>query len=136
VDPVKNHQGDRTMDETEAAEFGQYIYTSRCPIEAHAPQVPTTADMPNPTQQAEDDTAIKKLKNRKAMSLDRLCAELLKSGPVALSMIIADVINKVMANGEDLELGVGILTTLQKPGKPAEPVKNIRPIVLLPLFRL
>ncbi len=50
-------------------------------------------------------------------------------------MIIADVLNKAMANGEDLELGVGKLVMLQKPGKPAGPVKNIRLIVLLPLLR-
>ncbi len=43
------------------------------------------------------------------------------------SAIIADVINKAMANGEALEL--------EKPGNPARPVKNIRPIVLLPLLR-
>ena len=30
---------------------------------------------------------------------------------------------------------MGKLVTLQKPGKPAGPVKNIRPIVLLPLLR-
>ena len=40
-----------------------------------------------------------------------------------------------MANGEDLGLGLGKLKTLPKPNKPIGPVKNVRPIVLLPLLR-
>ena len=52
-----------------------------------------------------------------------------------LASIIADVFNKALALGEDLELGLAKLTTLQKPGKPAGPIKNIRPIALLPLLR-
>ena len=40
-----------------------------------------------------------------------------------------------MSLGEDLELGLAKLVTLQKPGKPVGPVKNIRPIALLPLLR-
>ena len=43
--------------------------------------------------------------------------------------------NTAISQGEDLELGLGKLITLQKPGKAAGPVKNIRPIILLPLLR-
>ncbi len=34
--------------------------------------------------------------------------------------MIADIIYKAVAKGEDLKLGVGKLIVLQKPGKPAE----------------
>ena len=66
---------------------------------------------------------------------DQLLLLLYKNAPPETYRIIADVLNKAMANGEDLELGLAKLVTLQKPGKPAGPVKNIRPIALLPLLR-
>ena len=49
--------------------------------------------------------------------------------------MLADLLNMSLERNEDLGLGVGMLTTLLKPGKPAGPVENIRPIVLLPLLR-
>ena len=79
--------------------------------------------------------AVQKLKNRRAVGLDALCAELIKNGPPELHSIIADVFNKAMSLGEDLELGLAKLITLPKPGKTPGPVKNIRPIALLPLLR-
>ena len=75
------------------------------------------------------------MKNRKAIGLDGLCAELVKSAPPEIYDIIADVLNKAISYGEDLELGLTKLVVLQKPGKPAGPLKNLRPIALLPLLR-
>ena len=53
--------------------------------------------------------------------------------------MIADLLARIiigsLTHNEDLELGLGILILLQKPGKPCGPAKNIRPIVLLPLLR-
>ncbi len=68
-------------------------------------------------------------RGRKAMGLHSFCAELL-NGQAALCMIISDFINNSIANGDELKLGVGKLTMLQKTKKPAWPVKNIRPILL------
>jgi hypothetical protein len=79
--------------------------------------------------------AVKKLKNRRAVGLDGLCAELLKNGPSEMHSIIADILNKAMPQGENLDLGLAKLVTLPKPGKPMGPVKNIRPIALLSLLR-
>ena len=67
--------------------------------------------------------------------LDGISAELLKAGPSQLSSQLAKALNLALSKNEDLELGLGLLTTLQKPGKPSGPVKNIRPKVLLPLLR-
>ena len=69
------------------------------------------------------------------MGLDGICAELVKNAPPIIHSILADVINKAVENGEDLELGLAKLVTLPKPGKAIGPVKHVRPIALLPLLR-
>ena len=102
------------------------------PIEAHPPN---PQPLLRPIQPSEVGTAIRKLKNGRAVGLDNLCAELLKHAPPQMPSMLADVFNKAFALGEDLELGLAKLVTLPKPGKPVGPVKNIRPIALLPLLR-
>ena len=52
---------------------------------------------------------MKKLKNRRAVGLDGLNAELLKYGPPVMYSIIAMLLNKAMAHGEDLEIGLAKL---------------------------
>ena len=137
---VNNDQGERIMDDVETAEYvrtyfvSQFSDVSRSPLEAHAPTI-SPQPLEKPIESSEVNAAIRKLKKRRAIGLDNLCAELLKHGPPELSDILADIYNKAMARGEDLGLGLGKLVTLPKPGKPAGPVKNIRPIVLLPLLR-
>ena len=122
----------------EAAEFVKAHFVSlfsdvqRSPVEAH-PANPRC--LSNPISSSEVETATKRLKNRRAVGLDGLCAELLKNGPPEIYGIIANVLNKAMELGEDLGLGLAKLVTLPKPGKPTGPVKNIRPIALLPLLR-
>ena len=59
----------------------------------------------------------------------------MKSAPPEIYDTIADVLNKAISYGEDLELGLTKLVVVQKPGKPAGPLKNLRPIALLPLLR-
>ena len=104
----------------------------RSPVEAH-PANPRC--LSNPISSSEVETATKRLKNRRAVGLDGLCAELLKNGPPEIYGIIANVLNKAMELGEDLGLGLAELVTLPKPGKPTGPVKNIGPIALLTLLR-
>ena len=78
------------------------------PLEAHPPD---PQPLHTPIQPSEVGAAIKKLKNGRAVGLDNLCAELLKNGPSELPGIIADVFNKALALGEDLELGLAKLIT-------------------------
>ena len=88
-----------------------------------------------PILPSEVEKAVKKLKSRRAVGLDGICAELVKNAPPIIHSILADVINKAVENGEDLELGLAKLVTLPKPGKAIGPVKHVRPIALLPLLR-
>jgi hypothetical protein len=135
---VNNADGERIMNDIDAAEYVRTYFVSQfsdvCkpPLEAH-----TTKPCPlqRPVQANEVQVAVKKLKNGRAVGLDGLSAELVKNAPPEVCGIIADVINKSMELAEDLEIGLAKLVTLQKPGKPVGPVKNIRPIALLPLLR-
>ena len=60
-------------------------------------------------------------KNGRATGPDGIPGELLKYGPPTLHKNIADILNQMMAKGEDLDLGNGTLIVLQKPGKPKGP---------------
>ena len=125
---VNNDQGERIIDDIDAAEYvrtcfvSQFSDENRVSSEAHQT---SPKSLEKPIESSEVDAAIRKLKNQKAVGLDNLCAELLKHGPPELAM----------ARGDDLGLGLGKLVTLQKAGKPAGPVQHIRPVVLLPLLR-
>ena len=49
---------------------------------------------------------------------------------------IADIYNNIAATGKHLnEITLGILRTLQKPGRPKGPTSNIRPTILLSVLR-
>ena len=126
------------MNKEEAAEYvrsyfvSQFSDANKSPLEAHPPDPKPLAYS---ITTAEVKEAVKKLKNRRAVGLDGLSAELLKNGPPEMYTVIAKLLNTAMAQGEDLELGLAKLVTLPKPGKVAGPVKNIRPIALLPLLR-
>ena len=135
---VNDADDNRIMNDVKAAEcvrshfISQFSNAQKPPIEA---QVGQPTPLQSPIKAEEVCVAIKKLKNRKAIGLDGLCAELVKSAPPEIYDTIADVLNKAISYGEDLELGLTKLVVLQKPGKPAGPLKNLRPIALLPLLR-
>ena len=80
--------------------------------------------------------AIKKLKNNKAAGIDEVKAEQLKYGPDIIASEIADILNECAATGKHpKEIKLGVMSALQKPGKPAGPCKSLRPIVLLSMLR-
>ena len=61
---------------------------------------------------------------------------MLKSAPDILQELLADIYNNISEKGEHSpELTLGIITPLQKPGKPKEPVHNLLPIMLLSMIR-
>ena len=109
---VNGENGDRIMDQAEAADFvrnyfvKQFSDVTRDPIEAHETK---GKPLEKPISASEVASAIKKMNNRRAVGLDNLCAEMLKNGPPELPSLLADIYNLSMANGEDLGLGLGKL---------------------------
>ena len=84
----------------------------------------------------EIETAAKRLKNNKSPGVDNINAELLKYGPNELHGEMANIFNRIAATGEiPTEIQQGILIPIPKPGKPAGPPGNLRPIILLSTIR-
>ena len=101
-----------------------------------------------PFQLSEIKKAIKSLKNNRSPGIDNLNSELIKYGPEILHQHITDLLNEICESGEyPSELKTGLLTPLQKPGKPKGtntsskargrlskpkgPPQNLRPVILL-----
>ena len=92
---------------------------------------PEPGPLNSPIKVEEVHCATKSLRNGRAVGPDGIASELLKYGGTNLHCKIADKINQMFAEGEDLELGRGTLIVLQKPGKPLGLLSSLRPIVLL-----
>ena len=71
------------------------------------------------------------MNNNRAAGPDGISAELVKYAPIEVHKFICDILNDVLENHNDLDLGRGCLVALQKPGKPKGPVRNLRPVILL-----
>ena len=81
-------------------------------------------------------TAIDKLRNNKSPGFDQINAELIKNSPNIVFEHIAQILNEIAETGnKPLELSLGQLIPLPKPGKPKGPVKNLRPVILLSILR-
>ena len=92
--------------------------------------------MNDPFTAEEIETAAKRLKNNKSPGVDTINAELLKYGPNELHSEIGTIFNRIAATGEiPMEIQQGILIPIPKPGKPAGPPGNLRPIILLSTIR-
>ena len=60
----------------------------------------------------------------------------MKNSPEIVFKHIAQILNQIAETGnKPLELSLGQLIPLPKPGKPKGPVKNLRPIILLSILR-
>ena len=88
-----------------------------------------------PITKEEVMSSIRKLHNNRSAGYDNFSAELIKYGPENLHDILPTIINEAFEKHADIETGIGILVPLQKPGKVKGPVKNLRPVVLLPIIR-
>ena len=80
--------------------------------------------------------AVDKLKNNKSPGCDQINTELIKNSPYVVYEHIAEILNEIAETGvKPLELSLGQLIPLPKPGKPKGPVKNLRPVILQSILR-
>ena len=71
--------------------------------------------------------AVKSLKNNKSAGCDFLRSEHLKNAPEIIHEHIAHLLNNVAETGEfPKEIKLGLLTPLQKPGKPKGPPEKFK----------
>ena len=83
----------------------------------------------------EIEDSFKSLNNNRAAGGDDIVGELLKYGSKELSPEIAEMLNQTFETHQPLNINNGNMITLQKPGKPKGPVKNLRPVTLLDTIR-
>ena len=79
--------------------------------------------------------SVKKMSNRRAPGYQNKNVELITYGPKELMKKICFLYNDMFENHTEINLARGILTPLPKPCKPRGPVKNFRPVILLPTIR-
>ena len=89
----------------------------------------------SPITKEEVMKSVTKLNNNRSAGYDNISAELIKYGPDALHNSLPTIMNEAFEKHNDIETGVGILVSLPKPGKVKGPVKNLRPVILLPIIR-
>ena len=96
------------------------------------PFVGAAKPLDTPITAFEVEKAAKKLKNGKAVGPDNLPNEFLKYAPSSFYIKFASLINESFEKHEHVQsFTEGLLTPLQKPGKPKGPVKSLRPLCLL-----
>ena len=88
-----------------------------------------------PITKEEVEKSFKRLNNGKATGEDGIPGELLKYGPEKLAEQTAQVFNAAFETHQPLKINNGNMKTLQKPGKPKGPRKNLRPVTLLNTVR-
>jgi hypothetical protein len=129
---VKNENGAIAGQPEEAAaivakHFASLFYSDN----ANALNTHKAGPLATPITAAEVSMAAAKLSNGRAVGPDGVAGEMLKYGGTELHQCMADIFNRMIERGEQLELGAGTLIVLQKPGKPPGEMKSLRPIVLL-----
>ena len=81
--------------------------------------------MNQPFTTEEIKIAIRSLQNNRSAGDDQIKAEMLKSAPDILHELLADIYNNISKTGEHPpELTLGIITPIQKPGKPKGPSRT------------
>lgn len=100
------------------------------------PHLPAFIDPPGsllcPITPEEVGRAVMKLKSGRACGPDGIPNELMKAAGYPLHYELARIYNLSFETNTYIPaIGEGILTPLQKPGKPRGPVKSIRPLTLL-----
>ena len=99
------------------------------------PFIGTPRKLNHPITNEELIKSVMKLNNNMSSGYDKITAELIKYGPEILHSQIKTILNDCFEHHKQIDIGKGILVALQKPGKPKGPVKNLRPVILLPIIR-
>ena len=84
-----------------------------------------------PITDLEVKDALHRLNNNRASGPDEVAGELWKYTADVVCAPLADIFNQAIEEGQPLDLGEGILISIQKPNKQKGPLTSIRPIVLL-----
>ena len=93
-------------------------------------------EMRTPFNGEEIEKAAKRLKNGKSPGSDEVNLEMIKYAPRSIFKEMAEIYNTVAKDGDSvMELKLGLLRSLQKPGKAKGPTENLRPIILLSVLR-
>ena len=132
---VNNKDGHMVHDEREKLEIVTEHFTNKYKGDYIVEPFEPNPQLSDPIYTFEVQAAIRKLNNNRAPGLDKIQAELVKNAHSLLIEEMTKMFNKTFQMGEKLEIGNGDLILLPKPGKPPGPVANLRPIVLLPVFR-
>ena len=109
--------------------------------DSNEPDLPAFLDPPSsldcPITAYEVERAISKLKAGKAVGIDKVPGEVIKSlNHSLLQNELAIVFNESFKKNIHIEaIGAGILTPFAKPDKPRGPMKSIRPLTLLNVSR-
>ena len=118
---TKTETGGLTINEKEQAESiaahfkKQFSKNTQVLNKIHSQ--PTAMNQPFTAEEIK--SAIRSLRNNRSVGDDQIKAEILKSAPDILHKLLADIYNNISETGEHPpELTLGIITPIQKPGKP------------------
>ena len=133
---IKNDNQFTANENEQANLIAEYFKTQFCKNQPSAlPDIEPT-EMRTPFTEHEIKNSIKCLRNNKSKGKDGVKAELLKYGADEIRKEIAQVFHEIARTGEyPKELVQGVITSIQKPGKPKGPISNLRPITLLSMLR-
>ena len=133
---VQNEEGHRMeRDEDKVKILGKYFKEKYEGKQLETFDQENIGPLKTPITYEEVEQAITKLNNNRASGPDNTQAELLKAAPREIKELLVNSYNEIFSSRSQVNLGVGKLILLQKPGKPAGPTANLRPIVLLPASR-
>ena len=133
---IKTKEGNLTAEENDQAELiAQHFKNQFFKYETNTIEI-TPLPMSVPFTCDEIQRAVKTLKNNKSAGIDGIKAEMLKNAPELVFETISKILNETARSGEHpKEITEGVITALQKPGKPKGPIENLRPITLLSMLR-
>ena len=134
---IHNQEGKPIDNDKNKLETIAQHYTEKYKGNYHITPFLTPSKLDNPIDTKEIKEAITKLNLNKATGPDQIQAELLKATQDTVAPQLAEIFNNCFEKEVDIDLNInlGNLLLIQKPGKPKGPIANLRPIVLLSTFR-